>query len=824
MFVVEKIAGFFGRHWRALLIWMLAIGLLVFFVMPNWESVAGPLGLVAVLLLQLVYAMFFMIVQFGALMYFMSRGRTYWVMPGETGVGFKDYRGQKDVLEVASRWVTLLRGVKEFKRMGGEVSKGLLLVGPPGTGKSYLAQCIATEAGVPFGYTSASSFRQMFMGMDVMTVWRLYGKARKLARKHGAAILFIDEIDSIGAARAGMGGAMAGGFFGGGSGALNQLLLEMDPPRINDGWRNRMLRKMGLLRKPAVRPNVVTMAATNIVNVLDPALLRAGRFDRKMTIDRPDEDGRKDIIEYYLSKVRHEDMPLDRMSQDTIGYSPVEIKYVINEATVVAHFNGRDAITYFDFTEAREAHEHGIKQPIRSMKLEEKRRLAYHEAGHAFAMATLARDQLRVSKATILRQGGTTAMVTAKPTEERVTATREELMALLQVSLASRAAEELFLETRMDGFGGDLANATQLAQMMLGGWGMGGVLYSGMPNRRDVEELLDEQYLRVKTLLALHADTVHAIAQALIANGELIGDDVIKVIEEKERERQSQDVIAREDTRRLAYHEAGHAIAEALLVPRRDVRKVSIVSSIDSMGANPLRPLTEHQTYSRDEMLAEIQVRLGGRAAEQIFLNTVLDGSAIDLKRAADLARYVVTYLNPDSLFVFDSDSLPRAAGGPAQAPDLPRPERGDEGGDGEEPPQPAPSPVVPPVQQNTTIQVVSAPDPQVKREARELLQQQFDTVKQLLKDHENEVHNLARALAEKGELTADEVRRILNGKLPPRLLDGRTPPSHYDRRANPSAPEVIGIGAAADMTAIAPQSPGALENAGAAVVEAAGD
>src|SRR6266542_656712 len=402
MFIVEKIAGFIGRHWRALLVWLVMIGAFFIWFLPNLETVLPVLGFVAYLLFQLLFAILFMVVQFGALFYFLSRGRTYWVMPGETGVGFKDYRGQKDVLETATRWVTLLRGVKEFKRMGGEVSKGLLLVGPPGTGKSYLAQCIATEAGVPFGYTSASAFRAMFMGMDVMTVWRLYSKARSLARKHGACILFVDEIDSIGGARTGgMGGmGMMGGMFGGGNGALNQLLMEMDPPRLNDTWRNRMLRKFGLLRKPVVRPNVVTMAATNIVEVLDQALLRAGRFDRQLTIDAPDQDGRKDIIEYYLAKVRHEDMPIDRMAADTIGYTPVTIKYIINEATVVAHFNGRDAITYQDFSEARESHEWGIRQPIRGMKLEDKRRIAYHEAGHAFAAATLRREKYRISKAT----------------------------------------------------------------------------------------------------------------------------------------------------------------------------------------------------------------------------------------------------------------------------------------------------------------------------------------------------------------------------------------------------------------------------------------
>jgi ATP-dependent Zn protease len=748
---------------------------------PNAETALPYVLYGAYLLFQLLFAVMFMIIQFAALFWFLGRGRTYWVMPGETGIGFKDYRGQKDVLEVATRWVTLLRGVKEFKRMGGEVSKGLLLAGPPGTGKSYLAQAIATEAGVPFGYTSAASFRAMFIGMDVLIVWNLYRKARKLAMKHGACILFLDEIDAIGGSRGGMGGGigMMGGFFGGGSGALNQLLMEMDPPRLTEGWKARLLRKFGLIKKPAVRPNVVTMAATNIPQALDAALLRAGRFDRKLTIDKPDEEGRKDVIEYYLAKVRHEDMPLDRMSGDTIGYTPVEIKYVINEATVAAHFNGRDAITYADFSEAREAHEFGIKQPIRGMKLEEKHRLAYHEAGHAFAAATLRKDRLRISKATIIRQGPGLGMVASKPIEERYTETKEEILADIQVTLASRAAEELFLGTQMNGFAGDLQQATQAAQAYLGIFGMGGFFYSylaganmlsGLPNQRLVEELLDEQYTRVKTLLSLHAETVHAIAQALVTHGELIGDDVVRIIEEKERERQSQDVILREDTRRLAYDEAGRVVAQALLVPRREVVRASIVASSQTEGTSDLRPLREHQTYSRDEVLAEIKVELASRAAEELFLGTLLDKSAAHLKRASELARYVVTYLSADSLFVFDAAWSRRNGHQNGRAASMVR-----ANGAGE---TPAPGPG--PVAAQQMIAPVPTPDaehepssdPRLLSEAHQLLRDQYEQVKRLLRENEAEVHQLARALAERGELSVDDVRRILNGKLPPRTYD----------------------------------------------------
>jgi cell division protease FtsH len=802
MVVIEKLSGFIARHWRALLVWMIFIAAFFFWFLPNAETAMPFVLYGAYLLFQLMFAILFMVVQFGALFYFLSRGRTYWVMPGETGITFKDYRGQKDVLEVATRWVTLLRGVKEFKRMGGEVSKGLLLVGPPGTGKSYLAQAIATEAGVPFGYTSAASFRAMFLGMDVMTVWRLYRKARGLAQKHGACILFIDEIDSIGSARAGMGGGgFMGGMMGGGGGALNQLLMEMDPPRIGESWKNRLLRKWGLLKKPVVRPNVVTMAATNIVQVLDQALLRAGRFDRKLTIDKPDEEGRKDIIEYYLAKVRHEDMPLDRMSGDTIGYTPVEIKYVINEATVVAHFGGRDAITYRDFSEAREAHEFGIAQPIRGMKLEEKRRIAYHEAGHAFATAMLQKDALRISKATIIRHGGALGMVAPKPVEERYTFTREEILAEIQCCVASRAAEELFLNTQMTGVTNDLQQATQLATAYFGIYGMGGSFYSylaagnmmnGFPDKNRVEALLDEQYTRVKTLLSVHAETVHAIAQALLTEGELIGDDIQRIIDEKERERQSQDVIAREDTRRLAYGESGKAVAEALLVRRQAVRRVSIVSSSETFAFNDLRPLTEQQTYSRDEVLDEVKIRLASRATEELFLGTVLDMSAADIKRARDLARYVITYMNPsDALFVYDpeEDNGRWRGNGNGNGRSVANGTNGAPGDgasvDGEAVQAEIHSP-------RSEGRWPSFQAERLRNEVDALLRDQYEVVKTLLRENESEVHRLARALAEKGELEAEDVRRILNGKLPPRSPDALLAPppvaAHNESSQPPSS------------------------------------
>ena len=590
-----------------------------------------------------------------------------------------------------------------------------------------------------------------------------------------------------------MGGmGMMGGMFGGGSGALNQLLQEMDPPRLNDTWRNRMLRKFGLLRRPVVRPNVVTMAATNIVEVLDQALLRAGRFDRQLTIDAPDQEGRKDIIEYYLSKVRHEDMPIDRMSSDTIGYTPVTIKYIINEATVVAHFNGRDAITYQDFTEARESHEWGIKQPIRGMKLEEKRRIAYHEAGHAFAMAMLLKDTARITKATIVRHGRALGMVAPKPVEERYTETKEEILAEIQVCVASRAAEELFLGTQMTGVTSDFQQATRLAQAYIGVYGMGDSFYSylagagfmsGLPDKIQVERLLNEQYRRVKTLLSVHSESVHAIAQALIANGELIGEDIQRIIEEKERERQSQDPSTEEDTRRLAYHEAGHAIAGALLDRRSEVSRVSIVSATESLGFSERRPITGNQTNSREELLSKVRIALAGRASEEMFLGTLLDDAVGDLDYARRTARFVIEYMSPaETLFYFDpdrDDPLP-AESTPQPVAPVPAPVAGGAGPGGPGGPGGIwrDGAEAPPEELRTGRRGEWEPEFRLRRQMGKLLMEQYEAVKRLLRDNEQEVHDLARALAERGELEAADVRRILNGKLQPRTRDTAPLPS----------------------------------------------
>ncbi len=550
--VLGKVVARVKKSWRPILIIALIAGAAFFFLPAVITQYLQYLLYGLFMLFQLLFAVLFMIVQFVALFWFLARGRVYWIQPGESGVGFDDYKGNPEIIEASRRIVTLLRGVKEFKEMGGEVTRGVLLIGPPGTGKSYLAQVISTEAGVPFGYMSAPSFQSMFMGIGNMKVMFLYNKARKLARKYGACILFIDEIDAIGGSRmnqqgGGMPlGALGGMFGGGGSGLLNELLNQMDPPRQDPGWVERILRKIGLRKKAYERPVVLTMGATNIAEVLDPALLRPGRFDRKISVDRPDFDGRKEVIEYYLNKVAHEDLNLDKLSYDTIGYSPAAIKFIVNEAVIQAHFNGRTKVSYQDFTRAREAHEWGLRHPIASMSVEDRRRLAYHEAGHAVAMYKLLRRS-RLEKVTIVRHEGALGLAAPKPVQETYTQDKQEILSAIQISLASRAAEELFLKTQLSGVTSDFTSATRMAAAYIGVLGMNGSLYSNLafldrPDgamKGDIDKLLKEQYNKVKQLLARESNLVISIAETLLQKQELDGDEVTALaheVEEREKD------------------------------------------------------------------------------------------------------------------------------------------------------------------------------------------------------------------------------------------------------------------------------------------------
>lgn len=541
----------FGRFVKYRWLW-LALAILVgwYFLTAVLPQLTPPSpGSILLYALQIMFAIFYALIQFVAIFWFMGRPRLYWVMPGETGLGFKDYKGNPDVLEEARRIVRILTGIKAYQEMGGQPVRGLLLSGPPGTGKSYLAQCISTEAGVPFAYASAASFRGMFWGMDVLMVKNLYRKARRYAREYGACVIFIDEFDAIGMSRTGGGeqngqsrnGGM-GGMFGGGNGGLNELLMQMDPPPIDNGWIKKVLRVLGLFQGRAQVEPVLTIGATNVPQALDAALLRPGRFDRQIRVLPPTDRYRGEVIEYYLNKVSHDPaISLPALVQRMFEYTPVAIKHIINEAVILAHFDGRDLVTYKDIAAAQDKHEFGIRQ-LSDLTPIERRRLAYHEAGHTVACYYLMEREFP-SYVTLHRhdgEQGAEAFAAWRNKETVKTRSKQEVLALLQVYLASRAAEELFLDMNLDGVSGDLSQATTLAGLYVGAYGMDGTFLSrlnsleiAVPRLAErVEEVLQQQYREVLQLFREHSLAVIALAEALSERDELLADEIKTIIDE----------------------------------------------------------------------------------------------------------------------------------------------------------------------------------------------------------------------------------------------------------------------------------------------------
>ncbi len=553
------------RNRRRLLILfvVLTVAVVLFGVRGLIEGLIGLIGQAPSMLVLLLFYAFAMIAQFGVLMWFLSRPRTYTVTPDspQINLSFDNYRGQPDLLEHAKSTVRILQGIPRFRAMGGEPPKGMLLAGAPGTGKSFLAGIIAAEANLPFIYVDASSMTSMWFGMDALIVVSLFSKARGLARKYarpgepGACILFIDELDSIGRSRGGVvgsgqqqGGMGPMGMMGMGGFALNTLLNQMDSlgQFTEDRTKYKLMRWVGLVRGPVPpKPVVFVIGATNRPDVLDAALTRPGRLDRKLNVYVPDGPGRRDIIELYLGQKAHDpNIAMDLMVQDSVGATPVEIKTFINEALIIAHDQGRDFLTYRDWLTARDMRELGLKQPITHMTPDDKRAIAFHEAGHA-VVAHYMRAEHRILKASIIRMGDALGVVQRSDREERYTRRATEIEADIMISLGSRAVEEEILGIKMTGADSDMATATWLAMSYCGQHGMGPSLLSvpsqnafgGIPEplMRVADKMLDELYIETRRLVREKAPAVHAVANALLEKQELIGeelDEIYTMVEE----------------------------------------------------------------------------------------------------------------------------------------------------------------------------------------------------------------------------------------------------------------------------------------------------
>jgi cell division protease FtsH len=372
-----------------------------------------------------------------------SRAKVY--VEKKTGVTFGDVAGVDEAKGELQEVVEFLKDPKRYGRLGARVPKGVLLVGPPGTGKTMLARAVAGEAGVPFFSISGSEFVEMFVGVGAARVRDLFEQARQKA----PAIIFIDELDALGRARG------AGGLGGHDEKeqTLNQLLVELDGFDPSTG--------------------LVLLAATNRPEILDPALLRAGRFDRVVLVDRPDKKGRLQILQVHAKKVKlAPDVELEKVAAITPGFSGADLANLINEAALLATRRGADAVAQADFNEAIERIIAGLEKRNRVLSEQERRVVAHHELGHALvAMALPGSDP--VHKISIIPRGVAALGYTLqRPTEDRFLMTRDELENKMAVLLGGRAAEEVMFDHLSTGAANDLAKVTEIARSMVMRYGM----------------------------------------------------------------------------------------------------------------------------------------------------------------------------------------------------------------------------------------------------------------------------------------------------------------------------------------------------------------
>ena len=363
-------------------------------------------------------------------------------------VTFNDVAGAEEAKQELEEVVDFLKDPSKFTAIGAKIPKGVLLSGPPGTGKTLLAKAVAGEAGVPFFTISGSDFVEMFVGVGASRVRDLFGQAKKNA----PCIIFIDEIDAVGRQR----GAGLGGGHDEREQTLNQLLVEMDGFGANEG--------------------IITIAATNRPDILDPALLRPGRFDRQVIVGRPDLRGREAILKVHArNKPLAEDVDLKTIAKKTPGFTGADLNNLLNEAALLAARNNKKIITMAEVEEASEKVSMGPERRSHIVSDKERRLTAYHESGHAI-VAHLLPDADPVHKVTIIPRGGAGGYTMMLPTEEQNYATKSQLLARIRVAFGGRCAEALILKEISNGASGDLQTVTNIARTMITQWGMSDTL------------------------------------------------------------------------------------------------------------------------------------------------------------------------------------------------------------------------------------------------------------------------------------------------------------------------------------------------------------
>ena len=503
------------------------------------------------------------------------------IYPEQVEHGLTDIKGLDTQVDEVVRTLDVFLGYATFREeLGGTPRRGILFEGPPGTGKTFLAKAMAKQAGVPFLFIASPAFQSMWFGMTAFRVRSFFKALRKAARKEGGAIGFIEEIDAIGGARGGldqMSGAPRGtadllassvssfASSTGTGGIVNELLIQLqsfDQPPWGQRLRSKLItwvngylppNRQFRASKPAYH-NILLIAATNRGDSLDSALLRPGRFDRRLYFDVPTKQERRDLIDFFIERKAHhqeldEDLARERLAHETFGYTPVMIEHLLDEALLVALRNDRKSMNFSDVMEAKVTEEIGLKQPVVYTE-EDREAVATHEAGHATVAHLLGKDR-RLEVLSIIKRRGSLGLLAHSDAEERFTRTKSEMEAGVAIALGGLVAEEMFIGESGTGPGADLAHATALAAQMVGALGMAGSLISyeavtdgplsssnlvskvlGNPETKQrVEDILEAQRERVTAVLAENEDVLRALRNALIERDELLRDEILEVIE-----------------------------------------------------------------------------------------------------------------------------------------------------------------------------------------------------------------------------------------------------------------------------------------------------
>lgn len=502
---------------------------------------------------------------FGAIIYFMfvrnlrsgaggmlmsfGRSRHRVATKDRVNVTFKDVAGVEEAQEEVAEIIEFLRNPKKFQRLGGRIPRGVLLVGPPGCGKTLLAKAIAGEADVPFFSISGSDFVEMFVGVGASRVRDLF----RQAKENSPCIIFLDEVDAIGRKR-------GAGFVGGGHDereqTLNAILVEMDGFDTDD--------------------QVIVIAATNRADILDHALTRPGRFDRQIFVPLPDLKGRVDILQVHARRVKiGPNCDLERLARGTPMFSGADLAAIINEAALAATMANKDSVEMADLEEARDKVRWGRAKKSRVIDQKEKEITAYHEAGHTLVQSLL-KDADPLHKVSIIPRGPMGGATFALPEKDRTLFTKRYCMALLQVCFGGRIAEEQFFNDVSSGAQSDILQATKIARQMVLTWGMSeevGLISYGpdfgaredvyfFPTEREysektaqvidaeVKKLVDQAYAMAKSVIEANKDTLDRIAKALLKYETLDAEDVKVILEGKPLEKPTvADLLAAEQAK-----------------------------------------------------------------------------------------------------------------------------------------------------------------------------------------------------------------------------------------------------------------------------------